>query len=415
MLSTEIGLEDGTFKTVAELLAAHAGKVRCQAPFRDSSSFAAFYSTDRNGAPFVWDSGTSTKHVLSNYFVKRDPDGQREALISEVSWRLGELLGEQNAGLVFDEDALRTAWDSSFFAQGKSKFGLINRDNDFIELTPTDYIELFRRTFGRIFHDDILAAAIAEIATKRSLKPNEVTALADAVLALQHRPLIARLKLYRQVSGLSSQVDMFAPRGSLTVSDGVAAIRLPHRHFVAPSRVSPAVQASVVADYLQHFPEFSDFLQLILHARFAVDRREAFVWLHSSSSWGKGFLVEIFSQLGLVVDVPTKEIEAAMEGKPVGLSIPDMLRTWILFADEFKHASSELKQLNSKITLSPKNQLRCTVPLYTKLFASAENVRSLVGDGVETQFDRRFGYLSPASFAARLDGRSLFLQLGNSA
>ena len=415
LLTTVIEAADGTSKTVAELLASDSGKVRCQAPFRDSSSFAAFYSVDHSGAPFVWDSGTTTKHVLSNSYVQKTPDVVRENLVREVEWRLGKLIGDANADLVFDDDALRTAWDSSFFVPGKSKFGLINRENKYIELHFVDYLDTFRRTFGRIFHSDLLTAAVAEIAVKKGLKPNEQTALMKTALSLEHDPLIDNLKLYRQITSLAPRVDLFAQRGTITVADDVATIRLTHRSFVAPRPVAPAQYADVVADYLQHFPEFSDFLQLILHARFAVDRREAFVWLHSSSSWGKGFLVEIFSQLGLVVDVATKEIEAAMEGKPVGLSLSDMLRPWVTFTDEFKHASSELKQLNCKMTLSPKNQLRCTVPLYTKLFASAENVRSLVGDGVEEQFDRRFAYLAPATSIAKLEDRPLFRALGNGA
>jgi len=51
---------------------------------------------------------------------------------------------------------------------------------------------------------------------------------------------------------------------------------------------------------------------------------------------------------------------------------------------------SELKQLQSQITLSPKNQLSCTVEIFAKVFTSAESVGSLVTEnGVEDQFANR--------------------------
>lgn len=41
-------------------------KIRCQTPFRDSSSFAAFLAFDSRGNPFVFDAGTSTTHRLAD-------------------------------------------------------------------------------------------------------------------------------------------------------------------------------------------------------------------------------------------------------------------------------------------------------------------------------------------------------------
>lgn len=41
-------------------------KIRCQTPFRESSSFAAFIALDSLGNPFVYDAGTSTTHRLAD-------------------------------------------------------------------------------------------------------------------------------------------------------------------------------------------------------------------------------------------------------------------------------------------------------------------------------------------------------------
>lgn len=52
-------------QTVRELLSkSEAGKVRCQAPFRESSSWAAFLKINKSGIPFVYDSGTNITHWL---------------------------------------------------------------------------------------------------------------------------------------------------------------------------------------------------------------------------------------------------------------------------------------------------------------------------------------------------------------
>jgi len=54
--------------TVRELLkAGNTNKVRCQSPFRNSDSWAAFLSVNGDGIPYVYDSGTSTTHWLNEF------------------------------------------------------------------------------------------------------------------------------------------------------------------------------------------------------------------------------------------------------------------------------------------------------------------------------------------------------------
>lgn len=71
-LETEIETQGGKTQTVRELLeGGHSGKLRCQSPFRDSSSLAAFFNVGADGKPFVYDSGTGITHWLSDL----DADG----------------------------------------------------------------------------------------------------------------------------------------------------------------------------------------------------------------------------------------------------------------------------------------------------------------------------------------------------
>ncbi len=64
-LATEIETKENGIVTVRELIKRGATeKIRCQTPFRASESWAAFYSVNPDGIPFVYDNGTSTTHWL---------------------------------------------------------------------------------------------------------------------------------------------------------------------------------------------------------------------------------------------------------------------------------------------------------------------------------------------------------------
>ncbi|MDO9273349.1 MAG: phage/plasmid primase, P4 family [Rugosibacter sp.] len=84
-LNTEIDTEDLGVLTVREILERGiTSKVRCQTPFRDSSSYAAFLSVGKDGTPFVYDVGTGTTHWLN----ERDAGNVRLAISTGVITRL---------------------------------------------------------------------------------------------------------------------------------------------------------------------------------------------------------------------------------------------------------------------------------------------------------------------------------------
>ncbi len=62
-LDLEIETEEG-WTTVGELHKKCADHTRCQSPFRESESWAAYYGVHKDGSPFIFDSGTCTKYVL---------------------------------------------------------------------------------------------------------------------------------------------------------------------------------------------------------------------------------------------------------------------------------------------------------------------------------------------------------------
>lgn len=67
-LDSEIETKLFGIMTVRELIKLGTSeKIRCQTPFRASESWAAFYSVNPDGIPFVYDNGTSTTHWLNEF------------------------------------------------------------------------------------------------------------------------------------------------------------------------------------------------------------------------------------------------------------------------------------------------------------------------------------------------------------
>lgn len=101
-LDTEIETQGGTTLTVRELSEnGHTGKLRCQSPFRDSSSLAAFYNVGADGKPFVYDSGTGITHWLS------DLDANSLGLIRATGVVKSMLLKtKDDCGAPFEPDAI---------------------------------------------------------------------------------------------------------------------------------------------------------------------------------------------------------------------------------------------------------------------------------------------------------------------
>lgn len=101
------------WRTLAQIAAElqPGARVRCQAPFRDSASWAAFVSLTERGEPFVYDSGTSTSYFLAQppaASAMPRPPAPSAANPAPVLARTPELSQAIIAGM---PRAMRTAWD----------------------------------------------------------------------------------------------------------------------------------------------------------------------------------------------------------------------------------------------------------------------------------------------------------------
>ncbi|MFA6203358.1 MAG: phage/plasmid primase, P4 family [Gallionella sp.] len=101
-LGTEIETEDYGVLTVREFLERGINtKVRCQTPFRESSSYAAIIKIGREGTPFVFDVGTSTTHWLND-------DESKEIQFIAANGLVQRLLikAVEDCGAPFEPDAI---------------------------------------------------------------------------------------------------------------------------------------------------------------------------------------------------------------------------------------------------------------------------------------------------------------------
>jgi hypothetical protein len=281
--------------------------------------------------------------------------------------------------ITIDQAVIRAMLESCLFI-GKGKWLVMLGADDFpIVFSGTDAVCQLRKRFGH---------PVKEVTPPPSNADGRKAAWGGAVAHV-----FDAIKYYNQRQASRQTTDMFADRSRMSLANSaVVQIILAHQELSVNDDPDP--DPEVVADYKEHFPEFDEVLDAIVAAKFAPDRKEAYLWLHCASDWGKGFLIGVFRELGIVTEISVSEAEKAFTGSPVALSELDFYNSFVVTFDEFKNVKAELKQLQNYIMLSPKNQLRVECELHFKLFLSKEAVHSLAGDqGIDDQFANRFALI----------------------
>lgn len=311
------------------------------------------------------------------------------AIDHEVGLPEGESLEvpEVDAG-VLHQIITRTFWK----AQGAQCYAL-KPDNNLVQFGRQTLKEQLKAIYGNPF-------AETEQETRKYLhdmlgagQKTELNNALRVVAGLQWPKVVEYVERERQALSESHKVDLFCEDARVDVRDGVASVTLPWKPFETPRPVTD-IDPHVVQEYKGHFPEFDEVLRFIVAARVADVRKASHLWLKAPSDWGKGLFINLFKPINAAVLTNPVEISRMVEGNPSGRTPGQFLRTLTLVIDEFKKVTSEIKTLDEDISFSPKNQLQVTVPLYSKLYFSAEHVGSLAGDsGVEDQFVNRFCFI----------------------
>lgn len=311
-------------------------------------------------------------------------------LTKQITKGIKDALPDMTGDPFVDPLIVRDMIEGAFWSGVKSRMFLLNKSECLVQFAAGDAWRFLCRRFGSpVDVEEIITQLEKDVGGE--LKPADEIKVRKAISGSVIGPIMDHLKYENQRDAVEWSVDMFGTKSRLDLKEDVARIVLTHKPLVAPGKPDPAC----VADYLEHFPALGETLEYIVASRFALDRKKSYLWMLAVSDWGKGFLMGVLRDLGLVVEMSVKEIEAVFEGKPAGRKPEDFKRAMILAVDEFKTVKSELKQLQSEIQLAPKYQLTARVEIYTKLFLSAESVGSLVGEnGVEDQFANRMSLLT---------------------
>ena len=291
---------------------------------------------------------------------------------------------EERASLGVNTAVIDRMINGSFWSGQKSKLYLLNHNDSLNQYPGNEAYMFLAKTFGRVIN----TAKVQELATAMEIEGNasEKKKFIKGVCNIHVTHIMNYLKYYNQRDAVEWRVSMFSTQSRMELKEDTVRLVLQHKPFVAQGKRDD----EVVKDFKEHFTRFDVFLTFIVMSRFVLDRKKAYLWLKASSDWGKGFLLGILKDMACSVQTSMKEVEVMLEGNPSGRSPKDFKRAFVFVIDEFKTVKSELKQLQSEITLSPKNQLACSVEVFAKLFLSAESVSSLVGEnGVEDQFANR--------------------------
>ena len=315
------------------------------------------------------------------------------------------------ASEAFFRKPLRDAWPQVFYNGNKAKAFLFNGNGALIQGSD----QKIRGYLEKIHGPFLDLAAIGAQATVAGLSAVEVSKFTNGLF----RVFMQQVEIDHQRDSIEFAVDMFADHPHMQVHKAGVNVTYSYVPLVSQNplalmgQIDVGTMDEVVADYVQHFPDFHNFLDLLKSARFANVAREGSLWMQAASDWGKTFLMNgvLGDDLKIVTEVSMTEIEKVFEGTPIGKTAQDFIYSWLLFIDEAKVIKSEGKLIDSHISGSPKHQLSFKTKVYAKVYCSATDIPSLGGEtGVENQFANRLGYINPGS--GKLDQRVMFKDLG---
>ncbi len=135
-LATEIETKEYGTLTVQEIVERGiTGKLRCQTPFRDSVSWAAFYNNNADGIPFVYDSGTGITHWLSHF----EQDEVKTIPASAVVVKLMPKVKDDSAAVLEDDAVQALATIKQFKpAEYERKRAQLKQANKAVSLATMD-------------------------------------------------------------------------------------------------------------------------------------------------------------------------------------------------------------------------------------------------------------------------------------
>jgi len=314
------------------------------------------------------------------------------AVINPIYIKNGGSIG--NARLI-----IRKCFERFFYIKDKLYF--LGKDNIFQIAKSVDSILLF---FNEFLSDHEIYFFYEKNGNKKK------------ILILDLKKLIHYL-IFNQVSEINYKIDFFnektiVKKQKFIGGDKIHIIfnKFSPNEILRKSVLSESEKQEIINDYYNHFPDFDLFLDFVASARFAADRKATYLHLHTRSNWGKSFLMGVFGELGLGYEIRYSDIS---ENKPVGINPLEVLNSIVLFLDEFKYFSKEMKKITTEMTIEPKFGFKSKVPVYAKVLLSAEASASFK-EGVDEQILNRvikLDYSDTTKFK-KLDERKVYRKYG---
>jgi hypothetical protein len=306
--------------------------------------------------------------------------------IGRVAKMLDMSVAEFTKAAKLNKTAIAQIIANTAFSQSESKYTTVTQFGEIRKFTSGNVRMGLTVTHGQIFVIDKLTELAEAHAESQGLTAAKTKAFVSSVVNTITTEVCGHILVEKQYINTTLAVDMFATKASLQIAGGAMHMTLPHAPFPVGE-----INARLLADYKEHFPQLDEFIEMLVAARFAGSRKAAYLWVNAVSDWGKGFITGCMGRLGLVVELSVEEAERAFSGAPVGKTFDEFRHAWVLSFNEFKKVRSEIKQLEQSMRFSPKGLPTVSVQLYLKLFWSAEVVESLASEatGIEDQFANR--------------------------
>lgn len=301
-------------------------------------------------------------------------------------------IGGQDPNMVKVRAEVIQAWiERSFYRGQNSKFFFLSADGQLVQFTDRMVADYITESLGLVADcspDGINDDLFNDVDNEKEIGKRE-----GQLLRASTEAVLKQIRLGKQREQLAYEVDMFAEEARIDCSDPE------HAKIIFPFRPFPTVgtQNDLIAkDYSEeHFPEARNLLEFVVASRFASNRKRSYCWLQAVSDFGKDLMFGTLESIGAATSISMSEAVACMNGKTVGRTPDTLLHSFICWFDEFRTVNPEIKMVQDSITISAKYQPTAKMPVYAKIFTSADDVGALAGDqGVEDQMANRFCHLT---------------------
>ena len=313
-----------------------------------------------------------------------------ENCIGLVQKRLAAIANIDPAEVTIRNDVV-LAWASRSFFMGKSqRMHFITHQSDLVQFGKQDAADRLTTCFGSPI--DLTEGGPNVALFKGTKDSDEVAKRRSQLLKTTRATIIEQIEIHRQRERLGLSVDMFSTEARVDTADPmIAEVVLPY----TPFKVIGTRNELIERDYYEkHFPQALAVLKFIVASRFASNRKKCYLWLQAVSNFGKDLFLGTLEQVGAASSMSMREVTACLNGQTGGRTPDTLLHAFVCWFDEFRTVNPEIKQLQDSVTISAKFMPLTRVPVFAKVFTSADEVKALAGDeGVEDQMANRFCHI----------------------